>query len=661
MDNYIDLKPFKFWCQKVLPLVYDDSLSYYELLCKVVDYLNKTMQNVETLHSDVTNLNKDYEKLQSYVNNYFSSLDVQEEINKKLDDMADSGELYEILSRFGFGIVNVLNLGVKNDGTNPEENARILNDATTKYDLYFPYGTYSISGTFNVVKNIIGFGSARNARMSVATIKATTSVSQSAIKVSSSAYITGIDVDLNNISGLHGIYINHEYYDKCYLSDVSIRNVGEGSTGLTIYPKGENSRSTYVTNLSVFGSGLSNSLGIKITENAPDCKLDGIEIMGCRRGIYCGHFFYGSNIHIWCGAIGEKLTSEYWKTTVGIVVDYAGFNAINIYFDTCYRDIVINQKTSRTSIVNYFHYCDSSAETLADATDGTLISNDNDAYVSVCGLEYYNNKNLGHVTNATARNTMFTNAMCFLSRDKQVTLSSNFINSLPTSQVDTRKHWTYKYSFTDLKYVPIAIFVKTYSNGANTIRISDSGNNLVDVIISSDKVVKSTTKGGKSLFYKELDNLIVLYTKVKSAFIDVDIISTNNGFPTVTMGSILDAHGSIVNFDTLNDASELYEVDEISEWSTGSIVTEYATVKDNYVYYNARECYVTARFVVTREIPAWTDFALINVGGRNIKPYSFVYNGNTNKRGKINNNNLQTTETIAVGDTLEINASFPLG
>ena len=31
----------EFWCQKVLPLVYDDSLSYYELLCKVVDKLNE--------------------------------------------------------------------------------------------------------------------------------------------------------------------------------------------------------------------------------------------------------------------------------------------------------------------------------------------------------------------------------------------------------------------------------------------------------------------------------------------------------------------------------------------------------------------------------------------------------------------------------------------
>ena len=31
---------FKFYCQKVLPLVYDESLSYYEVLCKLTDYMN---------------------------------------------------------------------------------------------------------------------------------------------------------------------------------------------------------------------------------------------------------------------------------------------------------------------------------------------------------------------------------------------------------------------------------------------------------------------------------------------------------------------------------------------------------------------------------------------------------------------------------------------
>lgn len=41
---------FRFWCQKVLPAVYDDSLSYYELLAKVIEKLNEviTLVNGET-------------------------------------------------------------------------------------------------------------------------------------------------------------------------------------------------------------------------------------------------------------------------------------------------------------------------------------------------------------------------------------------------------------------------------------------------------------------------------------------------------------------------------------------------------------------------------------------------------------------------------------
>lgn len=98
--SYKELSPFRFWCQKVLPLVYDDSLSYYELLNKVVNYLNMAMEDVTTLEGDVTNLHTAYVQLQTYVNDYFVSLDVQEEIDTKLDEMAESGALSELLEPF---------------------------------------------------------------------------------------------------------------------------------------------------------------------------------------------------------------------------------------------------------------------------------------------------------------------------------------------------------------------------------------------------------------------------------------------------------------------------------------------------------------------------------------------------------------------------------
>lgn len=40
-------------CPKVLPTTYDDTLSYYELLCKVVDALNQTIDLVNTLEKEV--------------------------------------------------------------------------------------------------------------------------------------------------------------------------------------------------------------------------------------------------------------------------------------------------------------------------------------------------------------------------------------------------------------------------------------------------------------------------------------------------------------------------------------------------------------------------------------------------------------------------------
>ena len=160
MGDYQTLQPFRYWCQNVLPLLYDDSLSYYELLCKVVDYLNKTMQDVETLHGDVTNLHTAYEQLQAYVNNYFSTLDVQEEINKKLDDMVTSGEFANILSdTFGFYVTPQM-FGGKNDGVNDCTKA-FKKCLESKLPVFLPAGTYLISENITIPNGKYIFGNAK--------------------------------------------------------------------------------------------------------------------------------------------------------------------------------------------------------------------------------------------------------------------------------------------------------------------------------------------------------------------------------------------------------------------------------------------------------------------------------------------------------------------
>ena len=90
--KYNSPQPFRFWCQTVLPLVYDDSLSYYELLGKVVKYINSLMNDVSEVEDLYTKLTNSYNELEAYVNNYFNSLDVSEAINNKLDAMVLAGD-----------------------------------------------------------------------------------------------------------------------------------------------------------------------------------------------------------------------------------------------------------------------------------------------------------------------------------------------------------------------------------------------------------------------------------------------------------------------------------------------------------------------------------------------------------------------------------------
>lgn len=92
---------FRFWCYKVLPLVYDDSLSYYEILCKVVTYINKLIEQDKIFGDELTNLLKELEKVKEWINNFDTSF-IEELIKKYIATMI----LVEI-SNSGYIIYNI--------------------------------------------------------------------------------------------------------------------------------------------------------------------------------------------------------------------------------------------------------------------------------------------------------------------------------------------------------------------------------------------------------------------------------------------------------------------------------------------------------------------------------------------------------------------------
>lgn len=91
--------PFTRYCAMLIPTVFDDSMTYYEALCALSKWLQDNLVNVVNNNAEITEETvKAIEELKKYVDEYFSDLNVQTEINNKLDDMAESGQLETIIS-----------------------------------------------------------------------------------------------------------------------------------------------------------------------------------------------------------------------------------------------------------------------------------------------------------------------------------------------------------------------------------------------------------------------------------------------------------------------------------------------------------------------------------------------------------------------------------
>ena len=106
MDNLKPLqhlKPFAHFCYTIgaLPSSYLVSLTYEEQLLWLCHFIKCTILPAINNNAEATEeLQKLYIELKNYVDHYFDNLDIQQEINNKLDEMAEDGTLDEILNKF---------------------------------------------------------------------------------------------------------------------------------------------------------------------------------------------------------------------------------------------------------------------------------------------------------------------------------------------------------------------------------------------------------------------------------------------------------------------------------------------------------------------------------------------------------------------------------
>lgn len=95
-----NVPPFVQFCTASVPMVFDNSMSYYECLCALTKFIQGLVNTVNYNATQLDGLLEGFKELKDYVDNYFANLDVQEEINNKLDEMAEGGQLAGIIAQF---------------------------------------------------------------------------------------------------------------------------------------------------------------------------------------------------------------------------------------------------------------------------------------------------------------------------------------------------------------------------------------------------------------------------------------------------------------------------------------------------------------------------------------------------------------------------------
>jgi hypothetical protein len=89
---------FRNWVLQNFPFLEDDfdALTDYELFCKMVEYMKKSLDKIKEYQEEINNFSAKIDEFQ----NYFDNLDVTEEVNAKLDEMVEDGTMEELIAQY---------------------------------------------------------------------------------------------------------------------------------------------------------------------------------------------------------------------------------------------------------------------------------------------------------------------------------------------------------------------------------------------------------------------------------------------------------------------------------------------------------------------------------------------------------------------------------
>ena len=245
------------------------------------------------------------------------------------------------------GMVNVLDLGIRNDGSG--DISEVVNAATKKSALYFPPGRYLVEKPIVLQHSIYGKGFSRcpdkaggapeldDTRTWFLSRLDCADGSQAVISFGERRNINIEEVNfmcqsaetaLRVLPGPAGNWV--------FLSKIGIYQLG--GTGLSIECGG--SRAVFAQDICIWGSTRKYHEGSRgIFIGAWDCRLSNIEVMATQIGLEVqAGYTYGENMHLWTGCMakeGDK--ASWWKGTRALkMVGWSHFVGSNIYPDTSF-------------------------------------------------------------------------------------------------------------------------------------------------------------------------------------------------------------------------------------------------------------------------------------------------------------------------------------
>lgn len=427
-------------------------------------------------------------------------------------------------------VVNVLKLGIKNDGT--QDCSETINKLTKNYALYFPAGKYLIADQLNIYHNIKGDGG--SGYFSKDDIGLTTFVSAIECKSDSaqntsesvicnhgvSTIIQDINLKLNTDE--NGITDNG--YNVTRIKDIFIYEL---KTGCGVKIDRDGSRSSIIENLFIEAShdSVYDSIGLYYLTGT-DELLSNFWSMGCKVGIHavcC--LFYGTNLHIWGGSVAKNINIDWWNGTNGLYLQSSFAYLTNLYCDTTRFSILTNSK-SVASVKNIIVNFDDSIEPFSDKLSDIELSHSSDSdfiefdggtvYADrYSGVEFFNN-----YLKATVKNIMIQ----VDDKSKESYLDDHYRYLLPNMA------WGYDKEYkVDLlnevagKYVEIARMpIMKTSAGDVKVFISDGHNGAVEVLIQvADGSIKADNLGSGNnliLAYKIINNWLILYAETLDGY-----------------------------------------------------------------------------------------------------------------------------------------------